>query len=107
VHAITEPLGELRPAARERLDELRVALAAHGFAVEVERVFWRLTATHAADTRGPRRSCRVQLGADQDDALSWYWRPGGIDELTQIAPAEAVSDVAETIARTLDKDGDR
>lgn len=105
MHAITEPLGELRPAARKRLDELRVTLAAHGFAVEVEMVFWRLSATHAADTRGPRRSCRVQLGADQDDALFWYWRPGGIDALTRIGPAEATREVVEVIARALNKGG--
>lgn len=107
MHAIKDPLGELRPVALARLEELETILVAHGFTAEVQAKFWAVTAHAAADTRGPRRSRRVQLAADLADDLHWYWRPRGVEGIEQIGPAGAVGGVVEIIARALDKTAER
>lgn len=101
MHANTDPIGEVRKAALARLAELETVLVAHGFSVEVEAKFWSITASHAADARGPRRSHRVQLAADGAEQLHWYRSQGDAADIERLCSGDAIAEVSEIIARAL------
>jgi hypothetical protein len=105
VGATTDPIGDIRQVVLDRLADLETLLVAHGFSVEVEAKFWALTASCAADSRGPRRSQRVQLAADHAERLHWYRKQAGDTDVEQLCPADAVAEVGEVIARTLNRAG--
>lgn len=106
MHANTDPIKQVRDVALARLTDLETTLVAHGFSVEVEAKFWALTATHAADLRGPRRSQRVQLAADDGDGKHlhwWYQKQTGDTDVERLCPADAVAEVGEVVARALNR----
>lgn len=107
MHALTDPIKEVRAAAMTRLTELETALVAHGFSVKVETKFWALTATSRSDRLSPSKSMRLQLAADHQGSLNWYRRSEGADDVELMCPAAAIAEVTERIAHELRAAGQR
>ncbi|MCW2900424.1 MAG: hypothetical protein JWO67_2689 [Streptosporangiaceae bacterium] len=101
MNAITDPLGEVREEVHAQLHELETRLVAHGFRVEVEEKFWLLRVTHSADKLSPARSVRVQIATGPGRRLDWYWVRDAIEDVEHLAPAAAIAEVTEAIARAL------
>lgn len=101
MHALTDPLEEIRPVVTARLRDLETALVAHGFMVETEAKFWQLIARHRADRIGPARTVRVQLSADHAGRLHWYWLRAGVEDWERLEPADAIAATTERLARML------
>lgn len=116
MHAKSQAHDATRAAAMERLHELETALTAREFRVRVEEKQWSLVAKNqaaAADNPhdplamalGPvSLSQRVVLAPDDSGGLCWFWawtnREAPI-EYELIAPAAAIAEVTERMARVL------
>jgi hypothetical protein len=100
VHALTDPIKEVRAAAVARLTELETALVAHGFGVIVETTFWKITVSVRAGVLAPANTMHVQIAASPT-GLAWYWVRSAIDDVEYLAPAAAVAEVTERIAAAL------
>lgn len=101
MHATTDPLDEVRDEALAWLRELETSLVAHGFTAEVEQKFWGVRVTHSADKLSPARSLRLQVVPGPGRALSWYWVKNAIEDTQHLAPAAAIAEVTEAVARAL------
>jgi hypothetical protein len=116
VHANSQAHDATRQAATERLHELETALTAREFLVRVEEKQWALVAKNqAAEADNPHEplavalgpvslSQRVVLAPDDAGALCWYWAWTNREEPVQyelIAPAAAIAEVTERMARVL------
>jgi hypothetical protein len=116
VHTKRQARDATRQAAIERLHELKTTLTAHGFLVAVEEDHWSLIAKNraaAADdphdplpvALGPvSLAQRVALAPDDAGDLCWFWAWTSRDAPVQyelIAPASAIAEVTERMARVL------
>lgn len=97
----TDQFEQTRAAAMAGLTDLETSLVAHGFSVEVERKFWALTVTNRADRTAPKRSKRLQLAADDNGRLDWFWVRDGSPDVEPLCPIKAIDHAVEAIAHAL------